>query len=75
MVINDNELTESVQLIENERGITVRILDKILFASGSAELTVTSQSVLKEIGKIIKEIPNDIRVEGHTDNIPISTAI
>lgn len=73
-VISNNKFEESVQLIENERGITVRILDKVLFASGSAELTEQSKLVLSEIAKILKEVPNDLRIEGHTDNVPINSA-
>jgi chemotaxis protein MotB len=74
-VINENYLEESVQLLENERGITVRILDDILFPPGIADLNPGSMTVLDEIGKILQEIPNDIRIEGHTDNVPINTIL
>lgn len=74
-VISDNKFDESVQLIESERGIIVRILDKILFPSGSADLTEQSQKVLSEIARILKESPNDLRIEGHTDNVPINSAL
>mgnify|MGYP001324604097 CR=1 FL=1 len=73
--INATENEESVQLIENERGITVRILDDILFASGQADLSSGALSVLSAVAKILKEIPNDIRIEGHTDNVPINSPL
>lgn len=71
--IEENNYGNSVQLIDNERGITIRLLEEILFRSGSADLVVNSETVLSEISNVIKELPNDIRIEGHTDNIPINT--
>ncbi len=72
-VINENKVENSVKLIDGERGITIRILDDILFPSGSADLSPESKRVLNELGKILKELPNDIRIEGHTDNRQINT--
>ncbi len=65
----------AIKLIENERGITVSILGDILFASGRAELSEGSIVVLNKLAKIIKPLPNDLRVEGHTDNVPISNTL
>lgn len=73
-IININELNNSVTIENNERGVTIRILDDILFPSGEAELRKNAQEVLKLVAGIIKELPNDIRIEGHTDNIKIHTA-
>lgn len=70
-VINENQYNNSVRLEENERGITIHILDDILFPSGTADLSTGSQAVLGKLAQIIKTLPNDIRVEGHTDNVPI----
>lgn len=44
-----------------------------LFASGSADLTDHAKEVLDKIIPILMEVPNDVIVEGHTDNDPIST--
>jgi chemotaxis protein MotB len=73
-LIQEYDYENSVKVEENERGIIIRILEEILFASGSAELGIDSKQVLKQIGAIIQSLPNDIRIEGHTDDIPISTA-
>jgi chemotaxis protein MotB len=60
-------------LLENERGITISILDNILFESGNAELSDESKPILEKMAQLLKTLPNDIRIEGHTDNIPITT--
>ncbi len=73
-LIDKYHYNQSIRLEENERGITIHILDDILFGSGSANLTGGSLLVLNRLASIIKELPNDIRVEGHTDDVPINTA-
>lgn len=73
-IININELNNSVSIENNQRGITVRILDDVLFPSGEAELKSKAQEVLNLVAEVIIKLPNDIRVEGHTDNIAINSA-
>lgn len=72
-VIVENGYGAAVKLIQNERGITVSILDDILFASGKADLNDDSKNVLNKLANVIRTIPNDLRIEGHTDNIPITS--
>ena len=72
-LIQKSGYSKSIRLDENKRGITIHILDDILFSSGSADLTDGSLKVLNKLATILRELPNDIRVEGHTDNVPINT--
>lgn len=74
-VISDNSYEDRVKLIHNERGITVSILEDIIFASGKAEITDKSKLVLGKIATVIRTIENDLRIEGHTDNIPIASKL
>lgn len=61
-----------VRVLQSPRGITVEINASTLFASGDAVLTGTSMQALTEVAKVLAEVDNPIRVEGHTDNVPIS---
>jgi len=72
-LIDKYHYNNSIRLEENSRGITIHILDDILFASGNAALTKYSREVLDRLAVILKQLPNDFRVEGHTDDIPIKT--
>jgi len=63
-----------VSVSENERGITIHIMEELLFSSGSAEFKASSLVVLDSVASVLKKLPNDIRIEGHTDNVPISSA-
>jgi chemotaxis protein MotB len=53
--------------------VEVEIRTDILFPSGVATLEPAAVSVMKQLADTLKPFPNPIRVEGHTDNRPIST--
>lgn len=57
----------------DERGLVVRVLDRVLFDSGKAELRTDAHPVLDKVSRILNEqLPNQpISIEGHTDNEPI----
>lgn len=57
----------------DERGVTVHLLEELLFASGSAQLKKNSLTTLDTLAAVLKTLANEIRVEGHTDNVPIRT--
>ncbi|MCX6151062.1 MAG: OmpA family protein [Ignavibacteriales bacterium] len=73
-LVNKYNLSAAVKISSTERGVVVRIHDDILFNSGSSELGNYSKIILSNVAKVLKELPNDVRIEGHTDNIPISTS-
>jgi chemotaxis protein MotB len=53
--------------------VEVEIRTDILFPSGIARLGPESSTVLRRLAATLKPFPNPIRVEGHTDNVPIKT--
>jgi len=62
-----------VRLLETSRGVTIEINDSILFAPGQATLQPASISAMKAIAEVLASSDFPITIEGHTDNIPIST--
>jgi chemotaxis protein MotB len=53
--------------------LSVTLVDKVLFPSGSADISPEGLKVLQRVANIIKTAPDQIiRVEGHTDNQPLS---
>lgn len=74
-IISNYSYENSIRLEESERGITVHILDDVLFPPAGAILSEKSKEVLSNLARVLKELPNDIRVEGHTDNLPISNSV
>jgi chemotaxis protein MotB len=60
----------SVKRVDNT--VTVMLVERILYDSGSAEITTEGLKVLRRVAEALKASPRtDIRVEGHTDDVPI----
>lgn len=71
---SDNGIqTKLVSSIE-ERGLVISIQDTLLFESGSADITPRAREILDKVITVLATAPNYIKVEGHTDNLPINTA-
>ena len=52
------------------QGIVIRLNDALLFSSGRANLGANAVTLVGKIVAIIKPLPNDIRIEGNTDDQP-----
>ena len=65
---------ELINVTRTNLGLEIEIKSNILFASGVAILSLQAMSPLKKIAAILSKTPNDINVEGYTDNVPIKTA-
>ena len=74
MLQNALGLNDRISISIDERGVTVHIQEELLFPSGQADLKGSSFITLDSMAYVLKRLPNDIRVEGHTDNVPINTA-
>jgi chemotaxis protein MotB len=68
--INDEDVT-----VEVKKGVVyISISDKLMFASGSANVNSKAEAVLAKVAKVVNDHKDlDILVEGHTDAVPIST--
>lgn len=59
----------------DERGLVISLDNAILFDSGSAQIKKENEDTLLKIASTINTLDNYIRIEGHTDNRPINTAV
>lgn len=64
-----------VRVRASEQTLEVEIRADILFPSGSSQLADQARPVLGKVAGILRRFPNAMRVEGHTDALPISTAL
>ena len=58
-----------------EEGLRIQIVDELnrpMFGSGSADLQSYSREILREIGRVLNEVPNRVSLSGHTDATPYS---
>lgn len=56
-----------------EQWLEIEMNTDILFPSGVAQVSPMARPVLERLADILKPFPNRLRIEGHTDNVPIST--
>ncbi len=56
--------------------LTINMVDRVLFDSGQAQVKPAGIKVLKQVSDVLKNVSDkQIRIEGHTDNVPISTKL
>jgi chemotaxis protein MotB len=72
----EHGLSHDVQTVIDRRGLVVRVLtDQLLFSSGQATLQSAGFPLLNEVAQLLNvDKSHPITVEGHTDNVPISSS-
>lgn len=72
--VEKSGLAESITVLPDEKGVNLQLKDNILFETAKADLKDNSKVILDQISSLIANLPNNIIVEGHTDNVPINTS-
>jgi chemotaxis protein MotB len=67
-------MQDQVVVRRHDDWVEVEIRTDILFGSGSAALAAQATSAIAQLGDALRDNRNPIRVEGHTDNVPIRTS-
>lgn len=70
--LEEEGLSSEVDIEKTKDGVKVTLRDSLTFDSGSATLLPRAKVVLKEIASVFDEEVRDVKVQGHTDNVPIS---
>lgn len=74
--LQDQLKAGEVTITQLKGRLSVNMVDKILFDSGEAMVKPAGQKVLQSVGEVLKKLADkDIRIEGYTDNVPISPSL
>ena len=69
-----NKGTITIQQVRDR--LSINMVEKVLFDSGQAQIKPDGLKVLKQVGDVLKDVSDkQIRIEGHTDNVPIGTRL
>ena len=68
-------LEDGIEITQTADGLSMRLSDHALFNLGEAEISVEAIPILKKIGSIVAKTDYLVRIEGHTDDLPIRTAV
>ncbi|KAB0667406.1 OmpA family protein [Oryzomonas japonica] len=63
-----------VDLTITRRGLIVSLKEAGFFDSGQAQIKQSAYELINTIAEVMTQYNNPLRIEGHTDNVPISTA-
>ena len=66
-------LEGKITMREEQRGLVISVKDTVFFRAGSADLGDRAREIITKVGSLLADLPNSIRIEGHTDDIPIHT--
>jgi chemotaxis protein MotB len=73
-VLREGIEDEDVDIKVDKTVVYINLSDKMLYKSGSYQITERAGEVLEKIAQIAKSRPNlDLMVEGYTDNVPINS--
>jgi chemotaxis protein MotB len=72
--LKDEIAQGKIQIVMQPRGLVVSFTQAALFPPGQDEISADAYDGLKKVAAAITKIPNPVRLEGHTDSTPISTA-
>lgn len=70
--VKNKGLSSKVVVAGTARGIVLRIKDIVFFDTGSDELKPAADPLLEMIAELAEKSRGELRIEGHTDNVPIS---
>jgi chemotaxis protein MotB len=70
-----SDTSGSVDVGASREGIVISLAGNMLFDSGKSDLKPRGMILLDTLAERLKTMPNEIRVEGHTDTIPIATPL
>ncbi|WP_281658340.1 flagellar motor protein MotS [Halobacillus sp. Cin3] len=71
--LKENDLSDIIAATNSERGVVLVLEEQLLFETSEAEILEQAKPFLSKVGTLLENIPNFVKVEGHTDNRQISS--
>jgi chemotaxis protein MotB len=68
-------LKDKIELLFSQEGLVMRLSEHTLFESGVASIAPQALPLLEKMGALVAQTTYLIRIEGHTDDVPIHTAV
>jgi len=65
--------TGSIEVHLDARGLVISLRQGAFFPSGGDVIATSGFGSLEKISRIVRDLPNPVRLEGHTDSAPIHT--
>jgi len=66
--IRELKLNRKIKLVKDRGAVVLRVDESILFASGQSELNPAAYPVLRKVAELVRPLPLNMKIEGHTDD-------
>ncbi|WP_305043272.1 OmpA/MotB family protein [Geoalkalibacter sp.] len=66
------KLDRDITLVQDRGAVVLRVNDAVLFEAGQTEVRPEAYPVLRKVAEMVKPLPFNLRIEGHTDDIPVA---
>ncbi|MFH2203952.1 MAG: OmpA family protein [Elusimicrobiota bacterium] len=71
-LLKEEGLQDAAEVLETETAVRVRLRENLLFKTARSQLDPRAGGTLSVLAGVLKTIPNEVVIEGHTDNIPVT---
>jgi chemotaxis protein MotB len=72
--LDDAVRAQKLEITTDGRGLVISLPEQATFPVGTADVTPEARELIGRVAATIARLPNLVRVEGHTDDVPIRTA-
>lgn len=69
--LSDELVTGKMQVSMEARGLVVSFREAAFFSSGEAVISEKNIQAVDKVARVLKQLSNPVRMEGHTDSVPI----
>ncbi|KIH77561.1 chemotaxis protein MotB [Geoalkalibacter ferrihydriticus] len=66
------KLDRDITLVQDRGAVVLRVNDAVLFEAGQTEVRSEAYPVLRKVAEMVRPLPFNLRIEGHTDSVPVS---
>lgn len=73
-MIHDEQLRGRVSIRTDRRGLVISLAEAGFYDAGSDRIHDSAEAVIAGLARHLRPLPNQIRIEGHTDSTPIHSA-
>ena len=71
----DQEIKDQkVKLGLEDRGLVISLQEAAFFPSGEASIKPATYPILDKLARVLRKLPNPLRLEGYTDSVPINNS-
>ncbi len=70
-----NKLGGEVSVTKTEDGVVITMSDLLLFSEGGTRLSAKGHDILKKVASVLSKLAYHVKIKGHTDSSPISSAM